>query len=397
MRLNRSNLIWLFLYILFIIYASLFPLTDWHVPLQNVLDIWSNAADKRVSRSDLLVNLLAYIPFGFLAFSVLSGRYGNTLRTFLTILSGLLLSFLMEYLQLYLPARTSSLVDLLLNVSSTFFGAVIACSLGTGSTFGAILQKIRAKHFIDGKVADIGVGVIAIWCAAQLAPFAPSVDIASIKNGLKPLWLTLNDLSRLNEFRLAIYILNIFSLGAVLLLILRKQQDVIYWAGLFIGMVLVSKIFVGGRQLSLEALLGLLAGLFLLLMIRKLSKTIILFTGALAVVVAFIVDELRADYSPKAAYHDFNWIPFGSQMAESVSGVGSILQGMWPFATLGFFIVVLSQSGFSLNRLTATAMIAVIVFSLEYAQTGIVGRYADITTVVLSCLGYQLPWIAKND
>ncbi len=62
-------LVWLsLLYPLLIAYASLFPL-DWHPPL-----VWSNPLahpwPHSDSRSDVLVNVLAYMPLGlFLALS----------------------------------------------------------------------------------------------------------------------------------------------------------------------------------------------------------------------------------------------------------------------------------------------------------------------------------------
>jgi glycopeptide antibiotics resistance protein len=393
----RSNSVLLFIYLLFIIYGSLFPLSDWRLQQQSLLAVWADVAGMRVSRSDLLVNLLAYIPFGLFVFNALPQRYGKAVRILQTLLLGALLSFCMEYLQLYLPVRTSSPVDLLLNTVSTAFGAVLACSLESSSTIGAIIWRIRSRHFCDGSVADIGIAVIAVWCAAQLAPFAPTLDIGSIKQGLKPLWLTLNDLSRFNDCRLATYTLNIFSLGTVLLLTLRIRQSVFGWMGLVVGGVLLSKIAIVGRQLSLEALLGLFAGMLLTWLVRSFPRRLLLYTGVTAVMVAFVVDELRTDYLQTVAFHDFNWIPFGSQAAENVTGFGSIIEGLWPFVALGFFAVSLSESGINLSRLAATAIIAVMVFSLEYAQTGIVGRYPDITPVILACLGYQLPWFAYRN
>lgn len=390
----RSNTVLLFLYLLFIVYGSLFPLSDWQLPQQGLFASWADVAGMRVSRSDLLVNLLAYIPFGLFVFNALPQRYGKAARILQSLLLGVLLSFCMEYLQLYLPARTSSPVDLLLNTISTAFGAVLACSLGSSSAIGAILRRIRSKHFSDGSVADIGIAVIAVWCAAQLAPFAPSLDVSSIKNGLKPFWLTLNDLSRFNEYRLTTYALNIFSLGTVLLLTLNNRRSVLGWTGLVLGGVLLSKIAIAGRQLSLEALLGLFAGMVLTWLARGFPRRLLLYIGVTAVVVAFAADELRSDYLQTVAFHEFNWIPFGSQVAENVTGIGSILDGLWPFTALGFFAVALSESGINFSRLAATAIIAIMVFTLEYAQTGIVGRYPDITSVILACIGYQLPWFA---
>ena len=52
-------------YGLLIIYASLFPFSGWHVTA-NPFAWLSGPLPRSISRKDALVNLLAYIPFGFL-------------------------------------------------------------------------------------------------------------------------------------------------------------------------------------------------------------------------------------------------------------------------------------------------------------------------------------------
>lgn len=387
-----SNYLFLFCYILFIVYGSLFPLVDWRPPSQSLLEIWRQTAGNHISRSDLITNILVYIPIGYLLSAVSTARFGNFNRILLTVFIGSSLSLSMEYLQMSLPARTSSPVDLLLNILSTLIGALSFSWLGVESTIGEWFSKWRQLRFNDGRIADIGLFVFVFWGAMQLAPFVPSLDFGDLKNSLKPLWLTLHDLSRFSGYRAVSYALGIASLGAVLMLILILRANAPVWLGIYCGIALLGKITVVGRQLSLEALVGLAVGMFLTIGFKGLPRGGLVLGGICSVAVSFIVDELRPDMF-MVDFHDFNWIPFRSQMTENVSGIGSIIEGLWPFSTIGFFAVAQASPRCKIPAFTLGLFLAVAVLALEYAQTFIVGRYPDITTVILAVAGWSIPFI----
>lgn len=392
----RPNQLLLLLYTLFIIYGGLFPFVDWRLPSQSLMEVWMQMLGERVSRSDLLTNILAYIPLGFLISSVCSARFGNFSRILLTVILGSLLSFSMECLQMFLPARTSSSVDLLLNMISTFSGALSFSWVCGKSSLGEWCAKWRSKHFNDGKFTEIGLLVVALWGATQLAPFVPSIDIGDIKNGLKPLWLTLNDLSLFNVYRTVTYALNICALGSVLLLILRFKDRVLFWIALYCGIVLLGKIVITGRQLSLEAIVGLAAGILLTTVIRRLPKDGHILVGACSVAGAFIAEELRPDVLQTVAFREFNWIPFSGQMAENLSGIGAIIDGLWPFTAMGAFAVARVSLGRKIYASLIGIFFAVAVFVLEYTQSFIIGRYPDITPAILAVTGWSIPLIFYN-
>jgi len=76
---------------------------------------------------DMWINALGFMPFGFLLAWVLgSGSHLTSGRTFLlVIIASGLLSGAIEVSQAWLPARTSSILDLILNVSGAACGAII--------------------------------------------------------------------------------------------------------------------------------------------------------------------------------------------------------------------------------------------------------------------------------
>ena len=391
----RSNHIFLSLYIIFIVYGSLFPLTEWRTPPHGLLQTWQMALHGHLSRSDLLTNLLVYIPLGFLFSSAVPARLGAFLRLFVTISFGFLLSISMEYIQLFLPARTSSPVDLLLNTLSTFIGAFASVCMGNESSLGRRLRLWRDTYVQPGAGADIGLAIIAVWGATQLAPFVPSLDVGDLKNGLKPIWQTVHDMSRFNGYRMITYGLNICSLGAVLLLIKKIRSNAPTYLLLYCGIVLVLKISIVGRQLSLEALAGLCAGVILISGLLRFPRGGLIVVGSSCAAAAYIVDVFRPD-TTTVELHTFNWIPFGSQMAENMSGIGSILDGLWPFAALSFFVSASASADRKINGVISCVCVVVIVFVLEYAQSCVPGRYPDITTVLLAAVGWSIPFLHKK-
>jgi hypothetical protein len=85
---------------------------------------------------DVVVNLLGFIPFGFcatwLAWAALGGArevaaHGRILvaAAVAAVLAGVLLSLLIELVQVWLPTRDSSLLDLLMNGLGTAIGAAV--------------------------------------------------------------------------------------------------------------------------------------------------------------------------------------------------------------------------------------------------------------------------------
>jgi VanZ family protein len=77
--------------------------------------------------SDFIINLLGFIPFGFM-FSAyvlrLRGKFPVN-YILIAVFAGFLLSLMIEILQAWLPSRSSDVFDLVLNTTGAFLGAVI--------------------------------------------------------------------------------------------------------------------------------------------------------------------------------------------------------------------------------------------------------------------------------
>jgi len=83
----------------------------------------------KVNVEDVVINVLGFIPLGFLGVHWLRQRMrGSIVRVaVLVVLAGFAVSFWIEEAQAYLPTRNSSLLDLITKVTGTIFGVIAAC------------------------------------------------------------------------------------------------------------------------------------------------------------------------------------------------------------------------------------------------------------------------------
>ena len=95
---------------------------------------------------DIVLNLLGFVPFGFLTFIYYRGAStGQWLRTIIiATLTGATLSLVIEIGQVWLPTRDSSLLDLALNTAGSGFGALLAGWIDRSRPSGRSRDHLRA-------------------------------------------------------------------------------------------------------------------------------------------------------------------------------------------------------------------------------------------------------------
>ena len=76
---------------------------------------------------DITINIIGFIPFGFFCAGLLIKTRGFTMSAIymITVLFGIVFSLAIELLQVYLPTRDSSLLDLICNVVGTIMGLIV--------------------------------------------------------------------------------------------------------------------------------------------------------------------------------------------------------------------------------------------------------------------------------
>ena len=156
-------------YLVLIIYASLYPFTNWRDLGVSPLEFLSSTWPRYWTVFDLLVNLVAYLPLGFLlALAMRRLPGGRWTASIVALLLGSLLSLALECLQNWLPSRVPSNLDLGCNASGTAIGALIAFSRGQQifRRIGQVQQALLAP--IDH--LDLGLVLLGTWLLTQLSP-----------------------------------------------------------------------------------------------------------------------------------------------------------------------------------------------------------------------------------
>lgn len=378
-------------YALLIVYGSLYPFSGW-LPAEDMLAFLTAPWPRYIIRSDIITNILIYLPMGLLVARALRYRLRPGAAVIAATALCLLLSLTMESLQALLPERVSSLLDLLLNGLGGLGGALLARL--TVNPPGPLrrLAALRRAWFLPGRAMDLGLVALGLWALAQLTPLLLSLDTDNLRKGLLPLW-TPGFPSLFNWPQLAAYACTITGLGLFGTILARAEKNTALPFIGFVGVVLLVKILVMGRYLALETALGAATGMVLTVILRPAPKPFRCAAGGLALLAGFALAELEPAtgviFKP---LQPFNWIPFQGQM-HNLAGFSEILSLFWPFLALGCLGAFATRP----NRRRRMAFIGgllvlAFMFLLEWQQQTIPGRNADITDVLLALAGWSLPW-----
>ena len=165
-----------------IVYASLYPFTDWRDQGISPLKYLTSPLPKYWTGFDVVSNFLGYAPMGFLL-ALSSLRSGRTRwAVAVAVLCSGLLSLCMETLQSYLPSRVPSNLDLALNTAGAWAGACVAWML---EKMGVIdrWSRFRARWLaLDARGALV---LLALWPVALLFPVAIPMGLGQVYERLE--------------------------------------------------------------------------------------------------------------------------------------------------------------------------------------------------------------------
>jgi len=128
-------------YALLIIYISLNP---FDFDFQNGIDAWAwidAPLPRFITLFDVSVNILAYIPFGFLLVFAAYPRWRNFVALGIALSLSAILALSVETLQSWLPTRIPSLMDWWANIFGGLLGGLLAIPLGPQWLSGSIVRR----------------------------------------------------------------------------------------------------------------------------------------------------------------------------------------------------------------------------------------------------------------
>ena len=350
-------------YATLIVYASLYPFSDWRdqgiVPWAFLEAPWP----KYWTRFDFAVNVAGYMPLGFLgALTVLrtravAGAWRAVLRA---TLAGAAIAFAMETLQSYLPARIPSNVDLGLNTIGALAGAMLAAGL---ERLGAIARwtRLRSAWFVDESRGALVL--LALWPVALLFPAAVPFGLGQVferlESGIAE-WLAdtpFLEWMPLRQFELEPLVPGVellcVMLGALVPCLLafavarspgRRALLLALLLGVGMSVSALSAALSYGPEhawawLSLPVQLGVGAaavfGLALLPAPRRMCAALLL--------IALVVHLSLLNQAPESAYFAQTLATWEQGRFIRFHGLVQWLGWLWPFATLGYVVLLLSR------------------------------------------------------
>jgi VanZ family protein len=335
-------------YLLVIVYASLRPFHGWRMPPEEVLHFLVAPWPRFTSLPDIAVNFGAYVPLGFLLSIAMGARHGPARAVAAATLAAALLSLAMEALQMFLPPRIASNVDLLANSLGALVGAMAAPVLAPTRALGARLHSARHRLFREGMMADAGFVILMLWVCTQFHPTAQPFGTGAFRVTFDlPAYTTHTPLLAFGS-EAAVVTFNLLGIGLMLSALLRGTPRTVLVAGCIVGIALVVKwvtIAVLAQAptpftwLTPGVLVGLVAGTILLFATIRLPRTARLAVAATCVAVATAAINLAPDNPYQNVPPQF--LARGSSHFLSFSGIVRALSELWPLLAIGYLAFAL--------------------------------------------------------
>ncbi|OGS97250.1 MAG: teicoplanin resistance protein VanZ [Gallionellales bacterium RIFCSPLOWO2_02_FULL_57_47] len=303
-------------YVLFIVYASLSPFNGWREQGLEFAEVLGMPLRLTYTAFDAWANLLSYLPFGLLIGLTLRTRFGAISSAMFGLCLGVLLSAGMEYLQMYLPTRTSSNTDLLSNSAGTLAGVLLAASMTSQTWLIAKLTHWRNDLFHHGKETDFGLALLALWMFGQVNPSLPMLGNVFISEMARQPFVKLPP-APFDWWESGAVTLNLLLLGTLLQTLLRTQRNAASALLAVLSAVALAKFFAAALLLkswalllwiNSEEILGMLLGMLLLLAVLRLPRAAAIVFGATMALIYFaIVNFVLDSNTPSAATSVYHW------------------------------------------------------------------------------------------
>jgi VanZ family protein len=328
-RYRGSLAVWALL----IAYASLYPFFPLRMPAMEAVTGFFGGA-RYVIRSDIAFNVVAYLPLGVFACLYFRG-IGDGRRAILkAALLGAALSLAMELMQLFVPNRHASAIDLVSNTAGALVGA-LAFAEPVYSLATRPLGELRDGHVIPGAWGDAGLVLLMLWLLAQLNPALPFFGAGDVGGGEVRVEVEI--------LRAAAVSMSICGFGMFAGALLKSGQG-----SLRVTMVLLS-IAVWLKFAAAPLLLqphyraewvdearvaGLLLGILAFVPLRTVSRPGRIYLGVVLTLAGALFSKIFGTYSPaEELVRLFRW-PHGQ--VGSFATLTRFLHELWPFAAVVF-------------------------------------------------------------
>ncbi len=260
------------------------------------------------SRADILVNVVAYIPFGVMLAAAVRRRLGRLGAVLVGALIGALLSMSVEVVQSCLPERTSSWIDLVANAAGTMFGAGLYMLEFRPAVLNGRGRDARRSLLAAEPLRSLAVLTLLGWFAGRTFPWVLGLDVGQLRQNLVFLKPLMAGEFGLDPWRFAGNFAQWIVAGTAIRGLLQPWAPVLRTTVAVAALAIVTQLLLAVPTLSLEQLASFFAALFVLVVLRLPGAARAL-PGALAIAAygMAVSYQLRPGLGPVS--ETFSWWP----------------------------------------------------------------------------------------
>lgn len=330
-------------YLVLVAYASLYPLENWRDLGVSPLAYLSAPWPRYWTVFDIVVNVVAYLPLGFLLTLAWRQVLNRWLAAMLALLLATLLSFCLESLQSWLPSRVPSNVDLACNAFGALLGGLIAAYAGK-RIFLHIL-RLQRESLAAIPYADFGLVLLGIWLLTQLSPETLLFGAGDLRHvlGLSP--AVPYAASSFFVLETGVTACNSLAVGLFARTLLNGRGSPYRVLALFIVLALAVRTLGAAvlvtpsdafSWLTPGARLGLLVGCLLLWLMLLLPTSLqVALAGA-----ALMAGTALVNLTPPNPYSEAALAAWRQGHFLNFNGLTRWMASLWPFVTLPYLIAL---------------------------------------------------------
>ncbi len=326
-----------------VVYASLHPYSGWRDLGLSPFTFLDAAWPRYWTVFDLLANIAAYQPLGFLFALAMRGpsARGRFAAAFAATLLAGLIAFCLESLQTWLPARVPSNVDLACNTVGAASGALL--SVWRGERFFGGIGSLQYRLLSPVPYAELGLVLLGLWLLTQLSPETPLFGAGDLRRllGLTP--AVPYAAPSFFVIETAIIVCNAVAIGLIARTLLTERASPAAVLALFFALALTVRTLAAAilvtphdafAWLTPGAVLGLTIGGAILALTLLLPPLPRLALGGLALMAGTVLVNL----APPNPYSTAALATWQQGHFLNFNGLTRLTAGLWPFLALPYLM-----------------------------------------------------------
>jgi VanZ family protein len=331
-RYRGSIAVWALL----LAYASLYPFWPLRVPAPDAIAGFF-LPPRYPSRSDVVFNVIAYVPLGMLACLF----YRQLARGWQPIARAVgfaaVFSLSMELVQFFIPNRVASLYDLLANAGGALLGSLVFLD-PLYSIVTRPLGELREGTLIPGAWGDAGLVLVMLWLLAQLNPALPFFGAGDIAGEAE---------TSLQLIEWTAVGMGICGFGLFISTVVRHDEGSLRVTVVLLSTALWLKFMFASFMLqphfsaewvTTGRVIGLIAGMAIFIPLRKLGRFWRMYLALVLILAGALLAKIFGAYSPVEEFlRLFRW-PHGQ--LGSFATLTRFIHELWPFGAVVFLMAL---------------------------------------------------------